>query len=174
MPDRLSPARRSWNMSRIKGMDTNLERIVRRCAYTRGLRYRIHVMSLPGRPDMVFFRERVVVFIDGDFWHGWLFPRWSGRLRPYWKEKIERNRRRDTQNFRKLRGAGWTVLRVWEHEVKSDVEICVDRIVSALEKARRLPMPTARPRSTRAAYPVRMNKYPRVLRAGIQQIGDDA
>ena len=67
MPDRLSPARRSWNMSRIKGMNTSPEWAARRCAYTRGLRCRIHVMSLPGRPDMVFQRERLVVFIDGDF-----------------------------------------------------------------------------------------------------------
>jgi DNA mismatch endonuclease (patch repair protein) len=137
MPDRISPERRSWNMSRIKGMNTSPERAVRRCAYMRGLRYRIHVMSLPGRPDMVFLRERLVVFIDGDFWHGWRFPQWCDRLRPYWKEKIERNRWRDYRNFRKLRSSGWTVLRLWEHEVQSNVEACVDRIVAALGVARK-------------------------------------
>jgi G:T-mismatch repair DNA endonuclease (very short patch repair protein) len=51
-------------------------------------------MSLPGRPDMVFLSAAVAVFIDGDFWHGWQFPRWRNRLSPAWKEKIERNRNR--------------------------------------------------------------------------------
>jgi DNA mismatch endonuclease, patch repair protein len=124
-------------MSRIKGMNTKPERAVRRCAYTRGLRYRIHVMSLPGRPDMVFPRERLAVFIDGDFWHGWRYPSWAKRLGTFWKAKIERNRRRDRQNFRKLRSAGWKVVRIWEHEVISDVEACVDRIISALPYAKR-------------------------------------
>jgi DNA mismatch endonuclease, patch repair protein len=123
-------------MSRIKGMNTSPERAVRRCAYTRGLRYRVHVMSLPGRPDMVFAAAGLVVFIDGDFWHGWHFPRWCGRLSPYWREKIERNRRRDRRNFQNLRRAGWRVLRLWEHEVVADVETCVDRIVRALKTRR--------------------------------------
>lgn len=132
MPDHLTPERRSWNMSRIKGMDTKPELQVRRRAYQRGLRYRTHIMSLPGRPDMVFSGARVVVFIDGDFWHGWHFPRWCGRLSPYWKAKIERNRRRDAKNYRKLRKQGWRVLRLWEHEVRIDVDLCVDRIERAL------------------------------------------
>lgn len=133
MVDHLTPEKRSWNMSRIKGMNTKPELAVRRCAYRRGLRYRVHDMSLPGRPDMIFPGARLVVFIDGDFWHGWKFPQWSHRLSPFWKEKIERNRRRDQKNFRKLRKEGWTVLRIWEHEVKTDVEMCVDKIVRALE-----------------------------------------
>lgn len=119
-------------MSRIHGMDTKPELVVRRLAYTRGLRYRTHVMDLPGRPDMAFVGLQVVVFIDGDFWHGWRFPTWSSRLTGFWKEKIERNRHRDRNNFRRLRAAGWTVIRLWEHEVKRDPAWCVDRIVRAL------------------------------------------
>lgn len=119
-------------MSRIKGMNTSLEWSVRRCAYTRGLRYRTHMMSLPGRPDMVFAGARLVVFIDGDFWHGWRFPLWADRLPPIWQAKIERNRRRDRNNHQKLRRSGWTVLRLWEHDVVENVDACVDRIVSAL------------------------------------------
>ncbi len=135
MADHLTSEKRSWNMSQIKGTNTKPELAVRRCAYKRGLRYRTHVMSLPGRPDMVFYGARLIVFVDGDFWHGWHFPRWRDRLSPFWKEKIERNRHRDLKNFRKLRAEGWTVLRLWEHEVKSDVEACVDRIIDALEHA---------------------------------------
>src|SRR5262249_1938520 len=132
MPDHLTPQRRSWNMSRIRGMNTTPERAVRRCAYRRGLRYRTHVMGLPGRPDMVFYGARVVVFVDGDFWHGWQFNRWRQRLGGFWQAKIERTRRRDRNNFRRLRRAGWKVVRVWEHEVQTDVERCVDQIAEAI------------------------------------------
>lgn len=134
MADNKTKTQRSYNMSRIRGMNTAPELAVRRVAYTRGLRYRTHNMSLPGRPDMVFTQSRVVVFIDGDFWHGWQFPRWRERLGPFWQAKIERNRRRDVRNFAKLRRAGWHVVRVWEHEVKADVDDCVDRILAALRQ----------------------------------------
>src|SRR5690348_9554116 len=135
MSDHLTPSQRSWNMSRIRGMDTSPEKLVRRCAYCRGLRYRTHVMSLPGRPDMVFASARVVVFLDGAFWHGWRFSRWCARLSPYWHEKIARNRRRDRKNFRALRRAGWRVIRIWEHDVIRGAEACVDRIECALKQS---------------------------------------
>jgi DNA mismatch endonuclease (patch repair protein) len=93
-------------------------------------------MSLPGRPDMVFLSAAVAVFIDGDFWHGWQFPRWRNRLSPAWKEKIERNRNRDRRNFAKLRREGWTVVRLWEHEIYKDTEACVDRICRTLYRKR--------------------------------------
>jgi DNA mismatch endonuclease (patch repair protein) len=138
MTDHLTPARRSWNMSRIRGMNTGPERVVRRCAYRRGLRYRIHVMTLAGRPDMVFTRERVAVFIDGDFWHGWHFSKWSKRLSTFWKAKIEGNRKRDRRNFARLRRAGWHVVRLWEHQVRKNAEGCVDRIEEHLKSAKRV------------------------------------
>jgi len=144
MVDHLTPARRSWNMSRIRGMNTSPERLVRRCAYRRGLRYRTHVMSLPGRPDMVFAAARIVVFIDGDFWHGWRFSTWCARLSPYWRAKIERNRRRDRNNFQRLRRAGWHVVRIWEHDVARGAEACVDRIVHVLTHAMH-PQPASKP-----------------------------
>jgi DNA mismatch endonuclease (patch repair protein) len=132
MVDRHTRQQRSWNMSRIRGMDTAPEMALRKCAYKRGMRFRKHVMSLPGRPDMVFSQSRVVVFIDGDFWHGWRFPQWCSRLSPFWKAKIERNRSRDLRNFGRLRRAGWKVVRIWEHQVSSDPEACVDRIEAAI------------------------------------------
>lgn len=134
MADNKTRAQRSENMSRIRGMNTSPERAVRRAAYSRGLRYRTHIMSLPGRPDMVFAGARVVVFIDGDFWHGWQFPRWRTRFGPNWQAKIDRNRRRDVRNFAKLRRAGWTIVRIWEHEVLGDVAACVDRIEAVLRR----------------------------------------
>jgi DNA mismatch endonuclease (patch repair protein) len=85
---------------------------------------------------MVFYQARVVVFVDGDFWHGWRFPLWSSRLPEFWKAKIDRNRARDRRNFRRLRRAGWTVLRLWEHEIEEDVERCIDRLSAALRRGR--------------------------------------
>ena len=138
MADNKTEAQRSYNMSRIRGMNTTPEIAVRRAAYTRGLRYRMHNMLLPGRPDMVFAGIKVLVFIDGDFWHGWQFPRWRSRLSSFWQAKIERNRKRDLRNFAKLRRAGWVIVRIWEHEVSRNVEACVDRIAEVVARQRRL------------------------------------
>ena len=135
MPDRHTRAQRSYNMSRIRGFDTSLEVTVRAELRKTGVRYQKNVMALPGRPDLVFPTRRLVVFIDGDFWHGYRYPTWKGRLPAYWRAKIERNRARDVRNSSKLRRRGWRVLRVWEHQVKRDLAKCVQRIVVALQAA---------------------------------------
>jgi DNA mismatch endonuclease (patch repair protein) len=121
-------------MSRIRGFDTTIEVTIRRALTQQGMRYRKHVMNMPGRPDLVFSKERVVVFIDGDFWHGYQYPRWRDRLSPFWQAKIERNRARDLRNFANLRRRGWRVMRIWEHEVQNDVSHCVERIRHALQR----------------------------------------
>ena len=132
MTDNLTPEQRSFTMSRIRSKDTTPELTIRRLAHARGLRFRKHVRSLPGSPDLVFVRAKVVVFVDGDFWHGWRYPSWKNKLKPFWKEKIGRNRDRDRRNFQKLRRKGWIVIRIWEHHVNSDPSQCVDRIEEAL------------------------------------------
>jgi len=119
-------------MSRVRSTDTVPELLVRKLVHTRGLRFRKHCTWLPGRPDLVFVRSRVVVFVDGDYWHGWRFPAWKHKLGAYWKQKIEGNRRRDRRNFRRLRNDGWLVIRLWEHEVERDAEGCVDRVEHAV------------------------------------------
>lgn len=128
MADRLTPAQRSALMSRIRGKGTSPERAVFAALRKAGLKFRRHDSSLPGSPDAVFWRERVAVFIEGDFWHGWHLPRWRDKLPEYWRVKIERNRRRDRNNARKLRRAGWKVVRIWEHSVKSDLDACIRRL----------------------------------------------
>lgn len=132
MVDNLTPEQRSYTMSRIKSRNTQPELVVRSLAHSRGLRFRIHERSLPGCPDLVFAASRVAVFIDGDFWHGWRFPRWKDKLSPYWESKIAGNRERDKSNFRRLRHNGWMVIRLWEHDVKTNAEECVDRIERAV------------------------------------------
>src|SRR5687767_9244405 len=106
MADNMTRAQRSRTMSRIRGRDTGPELALRRLIHKRGLRFRTHG-ALPGRPDIVFPKARVAVFVNGTFWHGWQFPRWREKLAPYWRNKIERNRARDLQNTRKLRRLGW-------------------------------------------------------------------
>jgi len=118
--DNLTPSQRSYCMSQVRTQDTSLERIVRSELHKRGLRFRKHVRKLPGSPDIVFSSAKVAVFIDGDFWHGYRFPKWENTLSPYWRNKITRNRKRDQKNFAALRRMGWSVIRVWGHEVKED------------------------------------------------------
>lgn len=120
-------------MQAVKGRDTSIERIVGSALHKRGLRFRRCVSSLPGKPDFVFVKARVVVFVDGDFWHGWRFPAWKTKLQPYWRQKIERNRRRDRDNFRSLRREGWTVLRFWGHQVERGINEIVDKIEAAVD-----------------------------------------
>lgn len=132
MPDNMTPEQRSRTMASIRSRDTVPELTVRRLAHSRGMRFRKHVASLPGRPDLVFAGARVVVFIDGDFWHGWRFARWRDKLAPYWRQKITRNRCRDAENFRMLRRSGWRVIHVWEHDIEADPNACLDRIQKAV------------------------------------------
>ena len=132
MPDRLTPEQRSRLMARVRSKDTGIEIAVRGALHARGLRFRKHARWLPGTPDIVFPRQRVTVFVDGDFWHGWQFPRWRHKLTPRWAQKIDANRRRDCRNFARLRRRGWLVLRVWEHDVVSDLEEVVRKIENAV------------------------------------------
>src|SRR5208337_4277710 len=120
MTDNLSPEQRSYHLSCVRSKHRGPELKIRRLAHERGLRYRIHADRLPGKPDMAFIRAKVAVFIDGDFWHGWRFPRWREKIGDYWREKIDRNRRRDAEHCRKLRSQGWLVIRIWEHEIERD------------------------------------------------------
>jgi DNA mismatch endonuclease (patch repair protein) len=122
-------------MSRIKGKDTGLELRVRSELHRKGLRFRKHVKDLPGKPDIVFRRARVAIFVDGDFWHGYLFPSWEDKVSDFWKAKISKTRERDAENHRRLSEMGWAVIRLWQHELEEDFEGCIERIVSKVKNA---------------------------------------
>lgn len=132
MPDNLTPAQRSYCMSRVRTRDTDLERRVARAFRARHLSFQRQADDLPGRPDIVFREERVAIFVDGDFWHGFRFPLWRAGLSEFWQAKIARNRLRDRRNFAALRRAGWRVVRIWQHQVGDDLAACVERVVAAL------------------------------------------
>jgi DNA mismatch endonuclease (patch repair protein) len=125
MADRLTPAQRSWNMSRIRGKNTKPELLVRRLLHAKGYRYRLHGKAgkgrLPGNPDLVFAGRRKVIFVNGCFWHfhdcrvGQHAPKANAA---FWEAKRARTRDRDAQQRSQLEAAGWTVLTVWECELK--------------------------------------------------------
>lgn len=130
--DIMSPEKRSAVMARIKGNNTGPEQRMAAALAELGLSWESHARDLPGRPDFVFRQDRVTVFVDGDFWHGWRFPQWRNKLTEKWEAKIETNRSRDARNHRRLRRMGWKVVRLWEHQVARDIETCVERVVIAL------------------------------------------
>ena len=125
----MSPETRSRVMSRIRGKDTKPELTIAELLKGAGLEFEGHARDLPGRPDFVFRREQVVVFCDGDFWHGWRFPRWRLKLSEKWEAKITKNRERDVRNHRRLRRSGWRVVRLWEHQIERAPEPCLARIL---------------------------------------------
>ena len=133
MADVMTPAQRSRVMSRIRGKDTIPERYLNELLRAAGFSFTRHDSMLPGRPDFVFWGKKVAVFIDGDFWHGWRFPLWKHRLGVFWKEKIAKNRSRDQRNFRRLRRAGWKVVRIWEHQLEMDARRCIVRVADVLK-----------------------------------------
>jgi DNA mismatch endonuclease (patch repair protein) len=135
MSDTLSPSQRSQLMSRIRGLNTGPERALFQALGARRLKYKKHVKDLPGRPEAVFPESRVVVFVDGCFWHG---CRWHYRPprtnRSYWSKKLKANVARDRAQSKALRDTGWTVIRLWEHTVVADSAQAVwkiEKVVSA-------------------------------------------
>ncbi len=106
-------------MSRIRGKNTALERLVYSYLRKEGVYFQKHYRRAPGSPDVALPRKKRAVIIDGDFWHGWKYGSTKDRLSPFWQAKIERNIERDTKNRRLLRREGWKVLRVWEHELST-------------------------------------------------------
>lgn len=121
MTDTVSPEVRSAMMSGIRGKDTKPEMVVRRLLHRLGYRFRLHGKDLPGKPDLVFTARRKVVFVHGCFWHGHGCK--VGRLpksrTEYWLAKINGNRDRDSESVSKLEAAGWSVLVLWECDIRA-------------------------------------------------------
>ena len=112
---------RSYNMSRIKGKNTKPEEIVRKYLFSKGFRYRKNYKKLPGKPDIVLPKYKTVIFINGCFWHkhtGCKYFKWPKTNAEFWREKIEDNITRDSQQYAELRQLGYKVLIVWECQLK--------------------------------------------------------
>lgn len=122
-------------MAAVKAKDTGPERIVRSTLHSLGLRFRLHVRSLPGTPDVVMAKHKTVVLVHGCFWHAHACRR--GRKAPqsnaaYWIDKRARNRRRDRGVRSELRQLGWRVIEIWECQTRNRLALA-DRLRSFFE-----------------------------------------
>jgi len=133
--DKLTPARRSWVMARIRGSDTGPELLVRSIVHRLGYRYRLHDRRLPGSPDLVFPARKRVIFVHGCFWHGHSCRRGClpSSNRGFWEEKIRRNKQRDRRVGRLLKRDDWEVLTVWQCQMKNPSKL-EKRLTSFLER----------------------------------------
>jgi len=125
---------RSRVMSKVRSKQTLPEILLRKSLWRRGWRgYRINVKNLPGKPDIVFRSQKVAIFVDGCFWHKcpicFVEPKSN---RDYWLPKIGKNIARDQVAGEQLQKMGWKVIRIWEHEVKEDVEKCAEKIIEQI------------------------------------------
>lgn len=133
MADNHSKEVRSMNMSHIRSKNSKPEELVRKYLFSKGFRYRKNVKTLPGCPDIVLPKYKTVIFVNGCFWHKHNCPRfvWPSSNEDYWRPKIMGNVERDERNIAELQQLGWTVLTVWECELKKKV---IDATLDQLEK----------------------------------------
>lgn len=126
MTDVHSSEVRSYNMSRIKGKNTKPEILVRKFLFLNGFRYRLHVKTLPGKPDVVLPKYKTVVFVNGCFWHAhegckyYVIPKTRTE---WWLNKLSINKQKDGENFSKLAVLGWKIIVIFECELKPDKRI---------------------------------------------------
>ena len=133
--DKHTPEQRRKNMQAVKNKDSQIEQLLRKELWSRGVRYRKNVNRIYGKPDIVFIGKKVAVFCDSEFWHGY---NWEERKKDFkshqefWIPKIERNMERDIEVTAKLKSEGWTVIRFWGNEIKKDTAQCADIIEKAV------------------------------------------
>ena len=128
--DNLTREQRHKNMQHIRSKDTEIEVLLRKALWKKGYRYRKNYDKLPGKPDIAITKYKIVIFCDGEFFHGkdWevLKPRLErGNNSEYWIKKISRNMERDDEINKRLLFEGWTVIRFWGNDIKKNIEKCV-------------------------------------------------
>lgn len=130
--------KRSKHMAKIKGKNTKPEMMFRKALYKEGVKYRIDFKKLPGKPDVSNMSKKFVVFIDGEFWHGYNWQNKKERIksnRDFWIPKIERNIQRDNQNNEKLKDMGYMVFRFWEHQIKNNLDLCIGQVLDYIKSS---------------------------------------
>lgn len=137
MSDKLTPERRSWNMSRIKGKDTKIEVEVRKYLFSKGYRFRKNDKRYPGKPDIVLPKYHVAIFVHGCFWHR--HERCKDATTPktrteFWLEKFDKNVKNDQIKQEKLRKLGWKVIVIWECELKRSFQETMDKVEKELTR----------------------------------------
>lgn len=128
MTDIFTPEKRSWVMSRIRGTNTKIDLKMKKTLQENKIKFEMYP-TMFGNPDFVLKRKKIIIFCDGDFWHGYKYHEKKKPSKKYWRDKIETNMKRDRRITRKLRRDGWSVLRFWEHDIEKRTDMCVDRIL---------------------------------------------
>ena len=133
MPDVLTKAQRSKNMRHIKSKDTEIERILRKALWDRGIRYRKNYADVTGKPDIAITKYKIAVFCDSEFFHGKDWEQQKQRIAKgehgdFWVQKISRNIERDNDVDRKLSAEGWKVIRFWGKDIQKNTDECVRAI----------------------------------------------
>lgn len=127
----------SYNMKQVKCKDSEIEQILRRELWKRGLRYQKNVKTIIGKPDIVFKGKKVAVFCDSEFWHGYDWKNKNKEIktrREFWIPKIERNMERDREVTEYLEADGWTVIRFWGKQIKQNPISCADIVEDTLRR----------------------------------------
>jgi DNA mismatch endonuclease (patch repair protein) len=131
--DVLKPSQRRHNMQSIRAKDTKPEIMLRLALWHKGIRYRKNLKTLPGTPDIVLTRQKISIFVDGDFWHAHGHETNPGEQiasnKDFWVKKLTRNVERDREVNDALTELGWVVLRFWESDIKKDLQGCVDEVL---------------------------------------------
>ena len=134
--DRHTPEQRRKNMQAIKNKDSQIELLLRKALWKKGVRYRKNDKTVFGHPDISFKGRRIAVFCDSEFWHGYDWENRKDQIktrREFWIPKIERNIERDKEVNRELSGTGWVVLRFWGNDIKKTTNECAEDVISVLE-----------------------------------------
>jgi len=132
--DNLTPEQRKKNMSNIRSQDTKPELIIEKELKKRKIYFSRNSKNIFGKPDFIFRRKKIVLFVDSDFWHchPTRFIKPKSNLE-YWEKKIERNIMRDKLVNRTLKKEGWRVIRVWEYDIKKNLDKTINKITKKLE-----------------------------------------
>lgn len=135
MADKLSPERRSWNMSKIRGKDTKIEVKVRHYLFSKGFRYRKNVKDMPGKPDIVLPRYKTVIFVHGCYWHrheGCKNCTTPSTNQDFWLEKFNKTVQNDLKQRIQLENAGWKVLILWECQIEKNFDVLMEGLTNEL------------------------------------------
>ena len=132
-----TPEQRSKNMRAIKATGTKDEIRLAKSLWYSGYRYRKNDKTVFGKPDLVFKKHKVAIFVDSEFFHGKDWETEKFRIKSnqeFWHKKIGRNIERDKEVNKYLTNNGWKVLRFWSREVKNNLQECVDKIINEIDK----------------------------------------
>ncbi|MCE9652091.1 MAG: very short patch repair endonuclease [Nitrosarchaeum sp.] len=133
MTDIFTPEKRSWVMSRIRGTNTKIDLQMKKMLQENKIKFEMYPKMF-GNPDFVLKNKKIIIFCDGDFWHGYRYHEKKKLPKKYWRDKIETNMKRDKRITRKLRREGWSVLRFWEHDIEKRTDVCINRILRKIRE----------------------------------------